>query len=1609
MSGKRTPLSREALDSALNALLAEYPTAFVAAINADGVLVPMPASVPLRGQQVLKARSGIDLVVPEDQQLVIATWERARETGASSAQVRLKLDPGRPAVIHYVDARAIHGVYVGIVVGGDAAALTSVPEVRPAPPRMTRVCKNEVAVFTEVDEAITTILGWTTADMVGIRSLDFIHPEDQERAIESWMQMLSEPGTAQPPVRLRHRRSDGSWAWFEVTNHNLLADPDRGYVLTEMIDISDEMAAQEALRASEVKYRTLFEESFDGLFITSPAGRILDMNRKGVAMFGYDTKEEVLRLDLERDVYVRPPDRARILAMVQASGSAEYEVDVKKKNGELMTTLCAITAVPDEDGVISSYRGIIRDITERKREEEALHRLNRELRAISSCNQILMRAEDEQTLLNDICRIVCDQAGHRMAWVGYAENDDAKAVRPVASAGFDDGYLASVDVTWADTERGRGATGTAIRSGSTCIQDFTTDPRAAPWRENAQQVGYRSSIALPLKDRGANTFGALTIYSTEPNAFTQDETRLLEELARDLAFGIGTLRDHVERDQAEEALRDSERRYREIFDNVTDTIFVFDVTNDGRFRFAGVNAASTELSGVSNSAASGKFLEEVVRPEVVASSLPYFRHCVETGEVLRYEEVYSRPAGGQSYLSKTLIPVRETTGSVCRLIVVTSDITERKRAEEGRLARLRFAEGMDRVNRAILGTDDLDHMMRDTLDAVLGLFGCDRAWLFYPCDPDASTFRVPMEVTNPEYPGAGMLDVDVPLSPDMAENLREALESAGPVTYVAGTAKPINRVSAEQFGVQSQMFSALYPKSAKPWAFGIHQCSHPRVWTSEDEDLFKEIGRRLTDALTSLLARRDLQRSEGEYRRIVDTASEGIWVVGPDDGTTFVNARMADMLSRSTDDMIGRPLTDFMFEEDAPDHAARMEARRRGISEHDERRFRRQDGQPLWTLVSATPIFDDEDRFAGSFAMLTDITERHRAEEEARTLNRELERQVLQYRMLLDQASDAIFVTDADRHYVDVNIAACDLLGYSREELLRLSIPNLVPPEENPGQPERFVRMRSGEAMLSERTLRRKDGSLLVAELSSRQLPDGRFQAIVRDITARRLLEKDQARLATAVEQADEAIVITDPSSSILYVNPSFERVSGYTRAELIGRNPRILHSGQHDAAFYQAMWSTLLAGQTWHGALMNRRKDGSLFEEDAAITPIRDAAGAVVSYVGVKRDITRERFLEAQLRQSQKMEAVGQLAGGIAHDFNNLITAIRGYSELVRESLPPGDRDDIDQVVLAADRAAELTRQMLAFSRRQVLQPRIVGPAEIVEGIAPMLRRLLGEHIELTVHAAPDVGHIRVDPSGLEQIIVNLAVNARDAMPGGGRLVIETTNAEIDVRSQPAHAEMTPGPYVVLRVTDTGCGMDEGTRARAFEPFFTTKEPGSGTGMGLATVYGIVRQSGGEIDLHSGLGQGTTFEIYLPRVDEEAITVAVTTEAAAVPRGSETILLVEDEGGVRTFARRVLEELGYTVLEASDGVEATEHAATHTGRIDLLVTDVVMPRMGGPEVAERLRAARPGLPILFMSGFPGNAVGGADLTQPGAPVLAKPFTREGLGRAVRGALETDE
>jgi two-component system cell cycle sensor histidine kinase/response regulator CckA len=506
----------------------------------------------------------------------------------------------------------------------------------------------------------------------------------------------------------------------------------------------------------------------------------------------------------------------------------------------------------------------------------------------------------------------------------------------------------------------------------------------------------------------------------------------------------------------------------------------------------------------------------------------------------------------------------------------------------------------------------------------------------------------------------------------------------------------------------------------------------------------------------------------------------------------------------------------------------------------------------------------------------------------------------------------------------------------------------------------------------------------------------------------RERVEEERARLSLAVEQAAEAIVVTDPEGSIAYVNPAFETVTGYRRDEALGENPRILKSGKQDAEFYRALWETLTRGEAWMGRFINRRKDGTLYEAEAVISPVRDSAGRIVNFVAVQRDVTRERQLEDQVRQSQRIEAVGRLAGGVAHDFNNLLTIISGYSDLLLERLGPEhpQRSHVNEIRKAADRAASLTRQLLAFSRRQVLTPQVIDLNSVVANMHNMLRRLIGEDIELVNVPGEDLGSVRVDPGQIEQVILNLIVNARDAMPQGGKITIETGNVVLDEGYAGGHFPVKPGPYVVLAVSDTGCGMAPEIQAHIFEPFFTTKEQGKGTGLGLAMVYGIVKQSGGYVWVYSEVGQGTTFKIHLPRV--ELKLEPVETPRRAVGRsGTETILLVEDEAAVRSLVCGVLEQGGYKVLLARNGEDALVVSEQHKGPIHLLLTDVVMPEMGGPRLAEHLRPFHRKMKVLYMSGYTDDAIVHHGVLGSSSAFLQKPFTPEVLAQKVRETLDS--
>jgi two-component system, cell cycle sensor histidine kinase and response regulator CckA len=505
-----------------------------------------------------------------------------------------------------------------------------------------------------------------------------------------------------------------------------------------------------------------------------------------------------------------------------------------------------------------------------------------------------------------------------------------------------------------------------------------------------------------------------------------------------------------------------------------------------------------------------------------------------------------------------------------------------------------------------------------------------------------------------------------------------------------------------------------------------------------------------------------------------------------------------------------------------------------------------------------------------------------------------------------------------------------------------------------------------------------------------------------------------QRAAARAAERRYEALfhgapvglVRSLPDGRMLAANAAAARIWGYPDiGALLRVNSRELYADPADRA---RLLATIEASEGVEDfELQGRRGDGTLIWVNLGVRAEKDPAGQVLHYEWSVADITERKRLESELRQAQKLEAIGQLAGGVAHDFNNLLTVITGRSHLALGQLPADHsiRRHIELIQTTAERAAALTRQLLAFSRKQVLEPKVLDVNAVVTGVAPMLRRLIGEDLELVTVPAPDLGRVKADPSQLEQVIVNLAVNARDAMPQGGTLTIETGNMELDEAYTRRHPGASAGRFVTLAIRDTGHGMDAGVKARIFEPFFTTKEPGKGTGLGLATVFGIVKQSGGSIELDSEPGQGTTFTVYLPRVDA-AVDRMATVAAPALARGSETILLVEDDDDVRALARETLEGHGYAVIPAAAPAEALRLAGRHAGPIHLLVTDVVMPQLSGRGLAEQLTPDRRDLRVLYISGYTDDAIVRHGVLEEGTAFLQKPFPPYTLLVKVREVLD---
>ena len=789
-----------------------------------------------------------------------------------------------------------------------------------------------------------------------------------------------------------------------------------------------------------------------------------------------------------------------------------------------------------------------------------------------------------------------------------------------------------------------------------------------------------------------------------------------------------------------------------------------------------------------------------------------------------------------------------------------------------------------------------------------------------------------------------------------------------------------------------------------------------------------------------------LTASPEQLATLLDCARELLTVLSPEGIILHASAGSAQVLGWRPDELVGRALTDVLH----PDDASEMRDRLRGIVEiakgtrKGRCRLRSKTGEWRWVEAAFTNCLNNP-AVEGLVASFLDVTGLHRMEAERQVISEVVH--ALNQTANLDQLLEGIHqalkkVLCAENCFVALHDATQDAFYFP----FFVDQLDTAPPPQKVGRSCTAFVFRTGSAMLipqSEFDRLAQQGEVeLVGSPSPAWLgvplktPTATIGVLVvqhyenesaYDMRDLEFLDSVGGHIALAIERrrSEEALrksesvfrllfshnplptwVMDDDTLQFMQVNDAAVRQYGFTPEEFRQMSMFDLRPEEQQTSPDARARKDGTAAR-YEGLCKHRKKDGKVLEVEI-ISHQLDYSGRRVRLV-VAQDISERHLLEQQLRQAQKMEAVGRLAGGVAHDFNNLLMVIKGHTELLMNAFPPADHTSrkIAQIDRAADRATALTKQLLAFSRMQVLQPRVMNLNGVVEDMGKLLPWLIGEDVELGIRTSPDLGSIRADASQMEQIIMNLAVNARDAMPTGGRLIIETSNADLDRTYNSTHPIVKPGRYVLLAVSDTGTGMDAETQTHIFEPFFTTKEAGKGTGLGLATVYGVVKQSGGFIWVYSEVGKGTSFKIYLPRVEQPEDKGALTVAFAEAPRGTETILLAEDEQDVREVAREFLESGGYTVIEAVNGAEALRLATEHEATIDLLVTDMVMPGMTGRELAGRLQQQHSGIGAVYMSGYSEQTAAETAKVDATMRLLTKPFSRGSILRAVREALNT--
>jgi len=947
-------------------------------------------------------------------------------------------------------------------------------------------------------------------------------------------------------------------------------------------------------------------------------------------------------------------------------------------------------------------------------------------------------------------------------------------------------------------------------------------------------------------------------------------------------------------------------------------------------------------------------------------------------------------------------------------------------------------------------------LMAAAVEEFQKIFDADRAWLVYPCDPNTPECRVCHEATRPKYSGLFPLDSSFKVSQEVAELFWDALAAEEPIIQIQGEGKLYDSEMLNKFGIRSSMSIALKMKNDRPWLLELHQCDHKRQWTEKEIALFRYAGQRLSEAYNSRsiinTIRRDivkrqkieaeLSRSEQRFRSFFNHSSVSLWLVDISEiinllrelrtsGVLDLKRYFAEHPRLFVKTWRMLPVIDVnratlqLFEtsdkEKLINRVKRLYTRKtvealrevclalfKGLEHVSlETEYRTFKGNHLDAIINVDLLPGDE------FLALISITDISQQKMLESTLRESRE----QYKKLIETANDAIMIADAESGLiVQANRKAEELTGHSKDELIGMHQTQLHPSAERRSAEDIFKRHSRGGLQdrrdLAEIYLRRANGQHIPVEISaSTAIVGGRriVQGIFRDLRSRLEGEEHRRLLATAIEQTDDTIMITDTAGRISYANPAFERISGYTLPEVTGKTAHFLDSGQHDKSHFRVIRDTLDKGQVWRGNFINKKKDGSLYEEDAIITPVKDHTGQIKYFVAVKRDKTEQLSLEKQVRQAQKMQAIGTLAGGIAHDFNNILTAIMGFAELSLLHCKDNNliRNNIQEVIRGAERAGKLINQILTFSRQTEKNVAALRLSIVIKEALKLLRASLPANIEIIQDVDSEV-MVRADPTQIHQVIMNLCTNAYQAITAEkGWIKVSMKSVSIAARQGVEIGNLSRGKYVCLMVEDNGCGIATEVLGRIFEPYFTTREKNEGTGLGLSVVHGIVNDHGGTVTVDSVIGKGSCFTIYLPEISSQESIEGHRKQELLTGKGK--VLVVDDEQQIVDYEVEVLRRAGYEPNGFSDSQAALDALLAEPDVYDLVITDMAMPDVTGLQLFRKIRKIRADLPVLLCTGYSEHVTAESSLEMGINGYLAKPFTAEQLAEEVKRVVEGGE